>query len=145
MKKIERKKPKGPNKVGQAIARAKLAKAILSFKLMLYTREAGSTTHDWLDGAVLMMATLAAAAEADPNIGFDDVGVRVMRGGLSACSSALMANKWDPILAVAVERALEEAEAINNRVGFTYVMQAHAASNIILKEVLDHAAANANR
>ena len=83
----------------------------------------------------LMLAVVGVASELDPKIGGDDVGVRILRGGMSACQALISTDKWDSTQAVAIERALEEAEALNKRVHPKYIAQANAMQTQILDEV----------
>jgi hypothetical protein len=71
----------------------------------------------------------------DPDIGGEDVGVRILRGGMSACQALIKTDKWDSTQAVPIERALDEAQVLNKRVHPKYIAQANAMRTEIYNEV----------
>ncbi len=101
------------NPVAKAIARRKVTTALLSIKLRAFSKPRFEDCTDLLQEASWVLVLIAGAAELDPDFGKDHPMVRVMRGGLSAIHGMSKTNKWDPDQAVAVERALTEAESLN--------------------------------
>lgn len=127
------------NPVARALAQKTLSNALVVHKIRLYMMTEGEPCSDYLDGIALMLATIGVASELDPKIGGDDVGVRILRGGMSACKAMLLTDKWDPTQAVSIERALDEAEALNKRVHPKFIAQANAMRNEVYMEVAKNA------
>lgn len=123
------------NPVARAMAQKKLADDLTTRKIRLYMMQDGEPCADLLEELAVMLATIGVASELDPDVGGDDVGVRILRGGMSACQALINTDKWDSAQAVAIERALEEAEALNKRVHPKYIAQANAMQTSILDEV----------
>lgn len=124
------------NPVARAMAQKKLSDALLSHKIKLYMMQDGESCFQLLEGLSLMLATIGVASELDPKIGGEDVGVRILRGGMSACQALITTDKWDSTQAVAIERALDEAQALNKRVHPKFIAQANAMQTSILNEVV---------
>ena len=124
------------NPVARAMAQKKLADALLNHKLKLYMMQDGESCYALLENLAMMMATIGVASELDPDIGGEDVGVRILRGGMSACQALIATDKWDSTQVVAIERALDEAQLLNKRVHPVYIARANAMQNEILKEVV---------
>ena len=124
------------NPVARAMAQKKLASELLNRKLQLYMMQDGESCFRLLEGVALMLAVVGVASELDPKIGGDDVGVRILRGGMSACQALINTDKWDSTQAVSIERALEEAEALNKRVHPKFIAQANAMQTQVLDEVI---------
>ena len=124
------------NPVARAMAQKKLADDLTTRKIRLYMMQDGEPCADLLENLALMLATIGVASELDPDIGGEDVGVRILRGGMSACQALINTDKWDSTQAVAIERALEEAEALNKRVHPKYIAQANAMQTQVLDEVV---------
>jgi len=74
----------------------------------------------------MLLATVGVASELDPDIGGEDVGVRILRGGMSACQAMIKTDKWSIDQAVAIERAVDEAQLLNKRVHPVYIARANA-------------------
>jgi hypothetical protein len=123
------------NPVARAMAQKKLASALLNHKIKLYMMQDGESCFQLLEGLALMLAVIGVASELDPKIGGDDVGVRILRGGMSACQALISTDKWDSTQAVAIERALDEAQLLNKRVHPVYIARANAMQTEIQKEV----------
>lgn len=123
------------NPVARAVAQKKLADALLNHKIKLYMMKDGEPCFQLLESLALMLAVIGVASELDPKIGGDDVGVRILRGGMSACQALISTDKWDSTQAVAIERALDEAQLLNKRVHPVYIARANAMQNEIQKEV----------
>ena len=124
------------NPVARAVAQKKLANELLDRKLKLYMMQDGESCYVLLESLAMMLATIGVASELDPDIGGDDVGVRILRGGMSACQALINTDKWDSTQAVSIERALEEAEALNKRVHPKFIAQANAMQTQVLDEVV---------
>jgi hypothetical protein len=88
-----------------------------------------------LEELALMLATIGVASEMDPDIGGEDVGVRILRGGMSACQALIKTDKWDSAQAVPIERALDEAQVLNRRVHPVYIARANSIRTEIHNEV----------
>jgi hypothetical protein len=114
------------NPVARAVAQKKLAEDLTTRKIKLYMMQDGEPCADLLENLALMLATIGVASELDPNIGGADVGVRILRGGMSACQALLKTDKWDSAQAVPIERALDEAQLLNRRVHPKFIAQANA-------------------
>ncbi len=127
------------NPVARAVAQKKLANELLDRKLKLYMMQDGESCYVLLESLAMMLATIGVASELDPDIGGDDVGVRILRGGMSACQALINTDKWDSTQAVSIERALEEAEALNKRVHPKFIAQANAMRNEVYMEVAKNA------
>lgn len=123
------------NPVARAIAQKKLEREILLVKLKLYMTPDGAECADFLEEIAVLLATVGVASELDPKIGGEDVGVRILRGGMSACQSLIKKDKWSLDQAVAIERAVDEAQLLNKRVNPKYIAQANAMRNEIYNEV----------
>jgi hypothetical protein len=123
------------NPVARAIAQKKLERDILIVKLKLYMTPDGAVCADFLEDVALLLATVGVASELDPAIGGADVGVRILRGGMSACQALIKTNKWSLDQAVAIERAIDEAQELNKRVHPKYIAQANAMRTEIYNEV----------
>ena len=124
------------NPVARAMAQKKLADALLNHKIKLYMMQDGESCYALLEGLAMMLATIGVASELDPDIGGEDVGVRILRGGMSACQALINTDKWDSTQVVAIERALDEAQLLNKRVHPVYIARANAMQTQILKEVV---------
>ena len=123
------------NPVARAVAQKKLADDLTTRKIKLYMMQDGEPCADLLENLALMLATIGVASELDPDVGGDDVGVRILRGGMSACQALIKTDKWDSMQAVPIERALDEAQLLNKRVHPVYIAQANAMRNEVYKEV----------
>jgi hypothetical protein len=123
------------NPVARAIAQKKLERDILIVKLKLYMTPDGAVCADFLEDVALLLATVGVASELDPAIGGADVGVRILRGGMSACQALIKTNKWSLDQAVAIERAVDEAQELNKRLHPKYIAQANAMRTEIYNEV----------
>jgi hypothetical protein len=121
------------NPVARAVAQKKLADDLTTRKIRLYMMQDGEPCADLLENLALMLATIGVASELDPDIGGDDVGVRILRGGMSACQALIKTDKWDSLQAVPIERALDEAQLLNKRVHPVYIAQANAMRNEVMK------------
>ena len=121
------------NPVARAVAQKKLANDLTTRKIRLYMMQDGEPCADLLEGLALMLATIGVASELDPDIGGDDVGVRILRGGMSACQALLKTDKWDSLQAVPIERALDEAQLLNKRVHPVYIARANSMRNEVMK------------
>ena len=117
------------NPVARAIAQKKLERDILVTKLKLYMTPDGASCSDFLEEIAMLLATVGVASELDPDIGGDDVGVRILRGGMSACQALIKTDKWSIDQAVAIERAVDEAQLLNKRVHPVYIARANAMRN----------------
>jgi hypothetical protein len=123
------------NPVARAIAQKKLERDILIVKLKLYMTPDGAVCADFLEEIALLLATVGVASELDPAIGGADVGVRILRGGMSACQALIKTDKWSLDQAVAIERAVDEAQELNKRVHPKYIAQANAMRTEIYNKV----------
>jgi len=123
------------NPVARAMAQKKLADDLTTRKIKLYMMEDGEPCADLLENLALMLATIGVASEMDPDIGGADVGVRILRGGMSACQALIKTDKWDSAQAVPIERALDEAQVLNRRVHPVYISRANAIRTEIHNEV----------
>ena len=123
------------NPVARAVAQKKLADDLTTRKIKLYMMQDGEPCADLLENLALMLATIGVASELDPDIGGDDVGVRILRGGMSACQALIKTDKWDSLQAVPIERAVDEAQLLNKRVHPKYIAQANAMRTEIHNEV----------
>lgn len=112
------------NPVSKAIARSKIRQGILENKLKVYTMDQGAPAGRFIQELGMLLATVATAGEMDPAIGPHDVGVRIMRGALSALANMSTTNKWDSAQAVAIEVALCAAEELNPQIQQKYVLDA---------------------
>jgi len=121
------------NPVARAVAQKKLADDLTTRKIKLYMMQDGEPCADLLENLALMLATIGVASELDPDIGGDDVGVRILRGGMSACQALIKTDKWDSLQAVPIERALDEAQLLNKRVHPVYIARANAMRNEVMK------------
>jgi hypothetical protein len=123
------------NPVARAVAQQKLAADLTTRKIKLYMMQDGEPCADLLENLALMLATIGVASELDPDVGGEDVGVRILRGGMSACQSLLKTDKWDSAQAAPIERALDEAQVLNRRVHPKFIAQANAMRTEVYKEV----------
>jgi hypothetical protein len=123
------------NPVARAMAQKKLERDILVVKLKLYMTPDGAACAHFLEEIALLLATIGVASEMDPDIGGEDVGVRILRGGMSACQALITTDKWDSAQVVPIERALDEAQVLNRRVHPVYIARANAMRTEIYKEV----------
>lgn len=121
------------NPVARAIAQKKLEKDLLVIKLKLYMTPDGAACSDFLEEIAMLLATVGVASELDPDIGGADVGVRILRGGMSACQAMIKTDKWSIDQAVAIERAVDEAQLLNKRVHPVYIARANAMRNEVMK------------
>jgi hypothetical protein len=123
------------NPVARAMAQKKLERDILLVKLKLYMTPDGATCAHFLEEIALLLATIGVASELDPDIGGEDVGVRILRGGMSACQASIKTDKWDSTQVVPIERALDEAQVLNRRVHPVYIARANSIRTEIHNEV----------
>ena len=121
------------NPVARAVAQKKLADDLTTRKIRLYMMEDGEPCADLLEELAVMLATIGVASELDPDVGGDDVGVRILRGGMSACQALINTDKWDSLQAVPIERALDEAQMLNRRVHPVYIARANSMRNEVMK------------
>lgn len=126
------------NPVARAMAQKKLADDLTTRKIRLYMMQDGEPCSAPLEELALMLATIGVASELDPDIGGEDVGVRILRGGMSACQAMITTDKWDSNQVVAIERALDEAQHLNRRVHPVYIARANTMQTEIFKEVVDN-------
>jgi hypothetical protein len=113
------------NPVARVMAQKKLADDLTTRKIRLYMMQDGDPCAAPLEELALMLATIGVASEMDPDIGGEDVGVRILRGGMSACQALITADKWDSAQVVPIERALDEAQVLNRRVHPVYIARAN--------------------
>jgi hypothetical protein len=121
------------NPVARAVAQKKLADDLTTRKIRLYMMQDGEPCADLLENLAVMLATIGVASELDPDVGGDDVGVRILRGGMSACQALIKTDKWDSLQAVPIERALDEAQLLNKRVHPVYIARANAIRTEVMK------------
>ena len=121
------------NPVARAVAQKKLADDLTTRKIKLYMMQDGEPCADLLEELAVMLATIGVASELDPDVGGDDVGVRILRGGMSACQALINTDKWDSLQAVPIERALDEAQMLNRRVHPVYIARANSMRNEVMK------------
>ena len=121
------------NPVARAVAQKKLADDLTTRKIRLYMMQDGEPCADLLENLAVMLATIGVASELDPDVGGEDVGVRILRGGMSACQAMIKTDKWDSLQAVPIERALDEAQLLNKRVHPVYIARANSMRNEVMK------------
>jgi hypothetical protein len=117
------------------MAQKKLADDLTTRKIKLYMMQDGEPCAAPLEELALMLATIGVASEMDPDIGGEDVGVRILRGGMSACQALIKTDKWDSTQVVPIERALDEAQVLNRRVQPVYIARANSIRTEIHNEV----------
>lgn len=115
------------NPIARAVARKKLASAALNQKIRLYLMEDGEPCASEMEVIGKTLAVVGYASELDPKIGGEDVRVRVLRGGLSACKQLMIADKWDSGQVVSIDKALDAALELNEKVGSNFVNKAFHA------------------
>ena len=121
------------NPVARAVAQKKLADDLTTRKIRLYMMQDGEPCAVLLEELAVMLATIGVASELDPDVGGEDVGVRILRGGMSACQALIKTDKWDSLQAVPIERALDEAQLLNKRVHPVYIARANSMRNEVMK------------
>ena len=121
------------NPVARAVAQKKLADDLTTRKIRLYMMQDGEPCAVLLEELAVMLATIGVASELDPDVGGEDVGVRILRGGMSACQALIKTDKWDSLQAVPIERALDEAQLLNKRVHPVYIARANAIRTEVMK------------
>lgn len=114
------------NPIARAVAQAKLRSVLTDNKIHLYLLGKGDSCADKMEAIGYALSVIGYAAELDPAIGHDDVRVRVLRGGLSACQQMLLSDSYDPLNTVSIDKALDAAEELNRKVKPQYANQALA-------------------
>ena len=104
------------NPIARAVARNNLAAAVTKQKIRLYMMEDGEPCADDMEVIGKTLAVVGYASELDEKIGGDDLRVRVLRGGLSACKQLMIADKWDSAQVRAIDVALDAAMELNAKV-----------------------------
>lgn len=104
------------NPIARAVAQAKLRSVITNSKIKLYMMSKGDECAELMEAIGYALSVIGYASDIDPAIGHDDVRVRVLRGGLSACQQMLLSDSYDPINTVAIDVALDAAEELNRKV-----------------------------
>lgn len=117
------------NPVARAVAREKLEKAVLELKIRIFMMQRGEECSEVLEILGRSLGMVGYACELDPSVGKDDPRARIVRGGLSACSQMIASGGWDPAQAVALERALDEAQVLNSVVDPKFMTMASVAIN----------------
>lgn len=112
------------NPIARAVAQAKLRSVITDNKIKLYLLGKGESCADMMEAIGHALAVIGYASELDPAIGRDDVRVRVLRGGLSACQQMLLSDSYDPINTVSIDKALDAAQELNRKLKPEYANRA---------------------
>jgi hypothetical protein len=115
------------NPIARAVAQAKLRSVITNNKIKLYLLGKGESCADMMETIGYALSVIGYAAELDPAIGHDDIRVRVLRGGLSACQQMLLSDSYDPLNTVSIDKALDAAEELNRIIKPEYANQAMLA------------------
>ena len=101
------------NPIARAVAQAKLRSVITDSKIKLYMMNKGDSCAELMEAIGYALAVIGYASDCDPSIGHDDVRVRILRGGLSACQQMLLSDSYDPLNTVSIDKALDAAEELN--------------------------------
>lgn len=112
------------NPVSKAVARVKLDRQLRSIKLRAFSMADGDDCSALITEIHLMLAVVAMAGAMDPKVGQHDSGVRIIRGGLSACEQMARTKRWASINAVSIEMSVNAAEEIGRSVGSGYLVAA---------------------
>lgn len=120
----------GSNPVARAVARDHLAASVTDMKIRLYLMVDGEACAEGMEAIGQTLAVIGYASELDPKIGAENVSVRVLRGGLSACQQLMLANKWDSAQARAIDVALDAAMELNMKVSSALISK--AASKLLV-------------
>ena len=87
------------NPVARAIAKQALSKALRDQKIKLYMMDDGESCADICEGIGMTLGVIGYASEL-AGLG-DTPENKILRGGLSACTQLLKADKWDKTHTVA--------------------------------------------
>jgi hypothetical protein len=105
----------GRNPVARAVAQKAMRGAVLDQKIKLYLTDEGESCTDFCSVLGMTLSVMIYAAQLDPRVKPDDLQVRIVRGGLSACSQMAEADSFSRVNIPAVERALDTAVDLNAR------------------------------
>ena len=117
----------GRNPVARAVAQRALRAAILDQKIKLHFTDEGAECADFCAVIGMTLSVMVYAAQLDKKIKPDDLRVRILRGGLSACSQMADADAFNRINIPAVERAMDAAVELNAKLNPDAVNRAWAA------------------
>jgi len=117
----------GRNPVARAVAQRALRAAILDQKIKLHFTDEGAPCADFCAVIGMTLSVMVYAAQLDKKIKPDDLRVRILRGGLSACSQMADADVFNRINIPAVERAMDAAVELNAKLNPEAVNGAWAA------------------
>lgn len=102
------------NPVARAVAQKALRSAVLDQKLKLHFTEENEPCANFCAAIGVTLSAMIYASMLDKKIKPDDLNVRIVRGGLSACSQMADADSFKRINIAAVERALDAAVELNS-------------------------------
>lgn len=105
----------GRNPIARAVAQRALRAAILDQKIKLHFTDEGAACADFCAVIGMTLSVMVYAAQLDKKIKPDDLRVRIVRGGLSACSQMADADAFNRINIPAVERAMDAAVELNSK------------------------------
>lgn len=104
----------GRNPVTRAVAQKALRVSILDQQIKLHLTDEGASCTDFCAVIGMTLSVMVYAAQLDRKIKPDDLRVRIVRGGLSACSQMADADRFSRQNIPSVERALEAAVELNS-------------------------------
>jgi len=121
------------NPVARAIAVHKLRVRLTTCKIKLYTMADGENCTAFMKDLMYMLSIVGRGCMlqfgTEPKDRDTLVGYRVLCGGLSACHDVFTnKGRWDSAQAVAVERAIEEAEKLNRMISPKYLFESIAGA-----------------
>ena len=103
------------NPVARAVAQKALRSAVLDQKLKLHFTAENEPCANFCVAIGATLSTMVYASMLDKKIKPDDLNVRIVRGGLSACSQMADADAFKRINIPAIERALDAAVELNSK------------------------------
>lgn len=112
------------NPVAKAIARARLSKAMTHMALRIYSLGHREECAALLQEAGQLLGLVGMAAEREPAVGPTHLGVRVIRGALSAIEQMSKDQRWDRTQAAAVEHGVNTAIDLNRVIKQEHLLSA---------------------
>jgi hypothetical protein len=103
----------GRNPVAQAVARAKLKKAVVDQKIAVLMLDQGEACDELLTGVSATMELVLKACELE---GLKSPLTSLLRASFNACHQVRQANRFDRIQAVAICAGLDHATELAGKV-----------------------------
>jgi hypothetical protein len=104
----------GRNPIARAVAQKALRDAVLDQKIKLHFTDEDAPCTDFCAVIGMTLSIVVYASKLDKKVSPDEWRVKVVRGGLSACSQMADTDRFKRANIPAIEHALDSAAELNN-------------------------------